>query len=43
MWLFLIGVIVGTIIGVFILGLMSAAPECEEKDEDNEDKRGGIL
>ena len=43
MWAFLIGAIVGAIIGIFIMGLMCAAPDYEKEDRDNEDKRGGVL
>ena len=43
MWGFIIGIIVGFIIGVCLTGLVLAAPDYEEEDKDDEDKRGGIL
>lgn len=34
MWEFLIGVIVGAVIGVFLMALISAAPDPEEQDRN---------
>ena len=38
MWKFLVGVIVGTVVGMFVLALISGAPDPEEKDGDSNDE-----
>jgi len=43
MWGFLIGLIVGSLIGVILAVIVCSAPDFEEEDKNNEDKRGGIL
>lgn len=37
MWQFLIGMIVGCIIGVFLIAMISAAPDIEEDEKDNDE------
>lgn len=43
MWWFLVGIIIGALIGVTLTAIACSAPDFEEEDKDNEDKRGGIL
>lgn len=36
MWQFFVGVIVGGVIGIFLLALISSAPDPEDNDDDKD-------
>ncbi len=38
MWLFVIGMVLGAVIGIFLTALISAGPDWEEPTEDKKDE-----